>query len=85
MSLLDLHRQRNRLQRTHLTPSIRPAYIVLLPDPLYALAQNTRLTTSIRTIQDGSYRPTHQHVCAMLPDLCRTLDAVSTGLASNRR
>jgi len=85
MSLSHLHRQRDRLQRAHLTSSPRVARIVLLPDSLHPPAQNQRPASTLWAVQARFCWYTRQYVCAMLSDLRGTLDAVPSDFASHTR
>jgi len=85
VSIPHLHRQCDRLQCAHLTSSPRAARIVLLPDSLHPPAQNQRPASTLWAVQARFFRYTRQRVCAMLPSLRGTLDAVPSDFASHTR
>lgn len=83
-SIFDLYRQRNSVQRPHLSTSTRASHLVLLPHPVYTTSKAPWTAPTIRTLQDGCNWHSCQHCCALLPDLCGPLDAIPTDLASQQ-
>lgn len=81
-SILDLHRQRNSVQCSHLSSSPCASHLVLLPHPVHTTSKASWTAPTIRTLQDGCNWHSRQHRRALLPDLRGPLDAIPTDLAS---
>jgi hypothetical protein len=83
LSVPNIYRFCNGLQRPHFSSSFGASYIILFPHTIHINPQAPRSTTAVRTLQARRVWDSHQHLRTLLPHLRRPLDAVPSDLASH--